>query len=87
MESTPAKAAAPRRKRAAAPSTPSMEGAPNGSAALHHGASGPAPYEEVAYRAYMLWEHRGRPDGSPDEDWYRAQEEIQTLRVNPGSGH
>ena len=27
----------------------------------------------VAELAYRLWEERGRPEGSPDEDWYRAE--------------
>jgi hypothetical protein len=33
--------------------------------------------EEVAKRAYALWESRGRPLGSPDEDWHKAIEEIR----------
>jgi hypothetical protein len=32
--------------------------------------------EEIARRAYALWESRGRPDGSPDEDWHRAKEQL-----------
>jgi hypothetical protein len=27
--------------------------------------------------AYRLWEERGRPYGSPEEDWFRAQEELR----------
>ena len=26
--------------------------------------------------AYRLWEERGRPWGSPDEDWLRAEREF-----------
>jgi hypothetical protein len=35
----------------------------------------PAPpeHEEIAILAYMYWEQRGRPDGCPDEDWFRAE--------------
>jgi len=33
-------------------------------------------HEEIAVRAYHLWEERGRPVGSPDEDWSRAEAEI-----------
>jgi len=29
--------------------------------------------EQVAALAYALWEARGCPDGSPDEDWYHAE--------------
>ncbi len=32
--------------------------------------------EEIEQIAYKLWEDRGRPTGSPDEDWFRAQEEL-----------
>lgn len=34
--------------------------------------------ERVAYR---LWEERGRPDGSPEEDWRRAEHEVAALEV------
>jgi Protein of unknown function (DUF2934) len=33
--------------------------------------------EEIAVRAYHLWEERGRPIGSPEEDWSRAEKEIR----------
>jgi Protein of unknown function (DUF2934) len=32
--------------------------------------------EEVEQLAYKLWEDRGRPMGSPEEDWFRALEEY-----------
>jgi hypothetical protein len=28
---------------------------------------------EIRELAYSLWEKRGRPDGSPDEDWFAAE--------------
>ena len=34
------------------------------------------PQEEIALRAYCLWEERGSPIGSPEEDWFRAEQEI-----------
>ena len=37
-----------------------------------------APQEERALRAYRLWEERGCPIGSPEEDWFRAEEEIRS---------
>jgi hypothetical protein len=43
--------------------------------------SGPS-HEEIARRAYQLWEERGGPHGSPEEDWHRAQRE---LRVRSGA--
>jgi hypothetical protein len=32
--------------------------------------------EEIALRAYALWEERGRPIGSPDEDWHNARTQL-----------
>jgi len=31
---------------------------------------------EIARLAYFLWEARGGNDGSPEEDWLRAEQEI-----------
>ena len=38
---------------------------------LHH--------EKIARLAYSLWERRGRPFGSPEIDWCRAELELATL--------
>jgi len=38
--------------------------------------------EDIARMAYFMWQDRGCPDGSPDEDWFRAEE---TLRQMQGS--
>lgn len=32
--------------------------------------------KEVELLAYELWEQRGRPVGSPDGDWLRAEQEY-----------
>jgi hypothetical protein len=32
--------------------------------------------EKIELLAYSFWEQRGRPGGSPDEDWFRAEMEI-----------
>lgn len=32
--------------------------------------------EQVAALAYNLWEARGCPVGSPEEDWFRAEQEL-----------
>ena len=29
--------------------------------------------EQVAALAYALWEARGAPEGTPEEDWYQAE--------------
>jgi hypothetical protein len=35
-------------------------------------------HEDVAKLAYRLWEERGRPMGSPEVDWYRAEGEVES---------
>ena len=39
--------------------------------------STPADHETVKARAHELWEKRGRPIGSPDEDWLEAERQLQ----------
>jgi len=34
-------------------------------------------HERISGLAYFYWEQRGCPDGSPDEDWFRAEREIR----------
>jgi len=34
--------------------------------------------EDIAVLAYKLWQARGSPEGSPQEDWFRAVEELQS---------
>ena len=36
-------------------------------------------HEHIARLAYAYWEARGRPDGSPEEDWFQAEAEIRAL--------
>ena len=33
--------------------------------------------QEIAALAYELWQARGRPDGSPQEDWSCAEEQLR----------
>jgi hypothetical protein len=40
------------------------------------------PQEEIARRAYELWEDRGCPPGDGTEDWERAVAELTTGRRN-----
>jgi hypothetical protein len=37
-----------------------------------------ATQEEIAARAHELWCERGCPEGSPEEDWHRAVEELKS---------
>jgi len=36
-------------------------------------------HAQIAIRAYQRWERRGRPFGSPEEDWVQAEEELRVL--------
>ena len=38
--------------------------------------------QQVECLAYWLWQQRGMPMGSPDEDWFLAEELLKDL-----SGH
>ena len=37
-------------------------------------------HEKIALRAHRLWEERGSPIGSPEEDWFRAEREMRTVK-------
>jgi hypothetical protein len=36
-------------------------------------------HDDVAILAHQLWEFRGRPHGSPEQDWFQATEQLQVL--------
>ena len=40
----------------------------------------PQNQQEVAALAYEFWQARGCPDGSPEQDWFRAERELQSRR-------
>jgi len=42
--------------------------------------------EEIALRAYGLWQERGSPIGSPEKDWFRAEQEICNQGAQPPEG-
>jgi hypothetical protein len=33
-------------------------------------------YEDIASLAYALWQQRGCPEGSSEEDWFKAEQEL-----------
>jgi hypothetical protein len=49
---------------------------PASAAALDH--------EEIARVAYSYWEARGCNGGSPEEDWFRAENELRAKRAASG---
>jgi hypothetical protein len=41
-------------------------------------------HEEIARLAYECWQRRGGPIGTPEEDWFRAEEQFkQSLNEAP----
>lgn len=40
--------------------------------------------EEIARLAYSYWKERGCQGGSPEEDWFRAEQELRSRRSPPG---
>jgi hypothetical protein len=38
--------------------------------------SEPKNRKQIAALAYKFWQARGCPDGTPEEDWFRAEREI-----------
>jgi hypothetical protein len=40
-------------------------------------------HEHIALLAYALWQERGCPEGSPEVDWFRAEQEFATRRAIP----
>jgi hypothetical protein len=41
-------------------------------------------HEFVAKLAYTFWENRGRPFGSPDVDWFAAEQAMYSALVASG---
>jgi hypothetical protein len=41
-------------------------------------------HEFVAKLAHQLWEERGRPFGSPEVDWFRAERAVYAALVASG---
>ena len=35
-------------------------------------------HEDIAALAYALWQARGCPEGSPEEDWFHAAQELRS---------
>ena len=73
-----AQAEKPKRVRGRSAATPRRtagkktgSGAPNGAS---HASTDPG---EIARMAHALWEARGGQGGSPEDDWFRAEQELR----------
>ncbi len=43
-------------------------------------AAGMSPdHDTIARKAYELWMERGQPDGSPERDWFEAEEQLRRI--------
>jgi hypothetical protein len=65
---------------AAKPATKAAESAANGAGPVRGFQAIPITQEEVAKLAYSYAEARGFQGGSPEEDWFRAEQELRRLR-------
>jgi len=46
----------------------------------------PPPHDAIAQLAYSYWEARGCQGGSPEEDWFRAEQEL-LMKPQKERGH
>jgi hypothetical protein len=42
--------------------------------------SEPETQQEIAILAYHFWQERGCPIGSPEEDWFRAEQSLKATQ-------
>jgi hypothetical protein len=45
---------------------------------ISHEVSKPVDPDQISKLAYALWQARGGNGGSPEEDWYQAEQELLT---------
>jgi hypothetical protein len=78
--SLPSAGAAPARRRTAKRST--TETAPAGTVSVPaaNGAASVPDRDEIARLAYSYWLARGGHGGSPEDDWFRAEQELRARR-------
>jgi hypothetical protein len=54
-----------------------MRKPPRTASASHSQISEATMQEDVAKLAYVLWQQRGCPYGSPDQDWFEAERKLR----------
>ena len=52
----------------------------------NQGKAAVVPESEIALLAYALWEKRGRPIGSPEEDWFAAERALKLKKLTRSFG-
>lgn len=54
-----------------------QKGLPSPETGTERGTSHHQPsHDQIALLAYQMWEERGRPEGSPEDDWFRAEKQL-----------
>ena len=43
-------------------------------------------YEQIAQRAFEIWDREGRPPGKDKEHWFRAEEELRKETTKKSKG-
>jgi hypothetical protein len=46
------------------------------------GSQGNVSHQAIAQRAYELWRKRGSPEGSAEQDWFDATEELRAAKIS-----
>ena len=59
----------------------SQSAVPTESLAADEVAATAGNHEEARQLAYSYWQARDCPDGSPEEDWFRAERELSSRAV------
>ena len=57
-------------------SVPAKRPAKKKSTAQSEAAARQPAHDEIAALAAQYWEERGRPEGSPESDWFRAEHTL-----------
>jgi hypothetical protein len=60
----------------AGPDLESSPANPANQASVNSHPNGGSNYEEVKRLAHEYWHARGCPEGSPEEDWFRAEQAV-----------
>jgi hypothetical protein len=50
-------------------------------------ASEPENHGKIAALAYQFWQERGCPIGSPEEDWFRAEQALRRQKTIEATQH
>lgn len=83
-----AQAEKPKRARSRSTAPPRRTARKKAEAAASNGAPHAAAVDpnEIARLAHALWEARGGQGGSPEEDWFRAEQKLRARGATAANG-